>query len=231
MSSQSFGSASRRNLALIGGHVIEAILAAPIWRWHLPQDRPVVKALGAEGVDTMIGRLTVLAVGLVIGLVLAWGLPELWQLLPTTALSSGPPSQAPKSAGVPNVGARSTEDQQGLAKLRTEAIEAAGIEVAAVQSGTIAHRIIVPGTVVPQADRIAHVAVKLSSIVAELRKNIGNPVEKNEVLAILESREVADAKSEYLAARLTNELQQDLFERDKALWDKRISRTAVPSFS
>jgi membrane fusion protein, heavy metal efflux system len=71
----------------------------------------------------------------------------------------------------------------------------------------------------------------LSSIVAELRKNIGDPVEKNEVLAILESREVADAKSEYLAARLTNELQQDLFERDKALWDKRISRTAVPSFS
>jgi cobalt-zinc-cadmium efflux system membrane fusion protein len=39
----------------------------------------------------------------------------------------------------------------------------------------------------------------------------------------LESREIADAKSEYLAARLTNELQQDLFERDKALWDKKIS--------
>src|SRR5262249_10887469 len=47
--------------------------------------------------------------------------------------------------------------------------------------------------------------------------------EKNEAVAILESREVADAKSEYLAARLTNELQQDLFERDKALWEKKIS--------
>jgi cobalt-zinc-cadmium efflux system membrane fusion protein len=42
-------------------------------------------------------------------------------------------------------------------------------------------------------------------------------------VAILESRDVADAKSEYLAARLTNDLQQDLFERDKALWDKKIS--------
>jgi len=108
-------------------------------------------------------------------------------------------------------------------KLSTEDIEAAGIEVATAQGGTIAHRIVVPGTIVPHADRIAHVAVKLSSIVAELRKNIGDPVEKNEVLAILESREVADAKSEYLAARLTNELQQDLFERDKSLWDKKIS--------
>jgi multidrug efflux pump subunit AcrA (membrane-fusion protein) len=52
------------------------------------------------------------------------------------------------------------------------------------------------------------VAVKLSGIVAELRKNIGDPVEKDEVVAILESREVADAKSEYLAARLTNESEK-----------------------
>src|SRR5439155_21523431 len=56
-----------------------------------------------------------------------------------------------------------------------------------------------------------------------LRKKIGDSTAKDEVLAILESREVADAKSEYLAARLTNELQQDLFERDKILWDKKIS--------
>ncbi len=110
-----------------------------------------------------------------------------------------------------------------MAKLSPSAIEEAGIALAEVKSGSIARRIIVPGTIVPQADRIAHVAVKLSSIVAELRKNIGEPVEKNEVLAILESREVADAKSEYLAARLTNELQQDLFERDKSLWEKKIS--------
>jgi cobalt-zinc-cadmium efflux system membrane fusion protein len=167
----------------------------------------------------MIGRLPVLAIGLVIGLVLAWGLPELPRLLPAPALSSGPPSPEPKSAP----GAISSEDQQGIAKLSAEAVAAAGIDVATVESGTIAHKIIVPGTIVPEADRVAHVAVKLSSIVAELKKNIGDPVEKNEVVAVLESREVADAKSEYLAARLTNELQQDLFERDKALWDKRVS--------
>src|SRR6266700_1570602 len=164
----------------------------------------------------MIGRLSVLTIGVATGLLLAcllvWGLSAFEQ----PAMSSGP-SQEPGST--PERDAK----ERGLAKLSSGAIEAAGIEVAAVKSGTIARRIIVPGTIVPQADRIAHVAVKLSSIVAELRKNIGDPVEKNEVLAILESREVADAKSEYLAARLTNELQQDLFERDKSLWDKKIS--------
>src|SRR5262249_38596751 len=43
------------------------------------------------------------------------------------------------------------------------------------------------------------------------------------VLAVLESREVADAKSEYLAARLSDELQQDLFARDKALFERAVA--------
>ena len=178
-----------------------------------------MRASGEEGILAMIGRLTILAIGLVTGLVLAWGLPELPQLLLATALSSGPQSPEPKSFA----GSRSSEDQQGIAKLSAEAIEAAGIDLATVQSDTIARKITVPGTIMPEGDRIAHIAVKLSSIVAELRKNIGDPVEKDEVVAVLESREVAEAKSEYLAARLTNELQQELFERDKALWDKRVT--------
>jgi membrane fusion protein, heavy metal efflux system len=87
--------------------------------------------------------------------------------------------------------------------LTDEQLTEAHIDLAQVESGTLAHRIIVPGTIIPVADRIARVAVKLSGTVAELRKNIGDPVIKGEVLAILESREVADAKSEYLAARLS----------------------------
>ena len=75
----------------------------------LPQDRAVVRASGAEGIHAMIGRLTILAIGLVIGLVLAWGLPELSQLLPATALSSGPQSPEPKSVA----GAGSSEDSAG----------------------------------------------------------------------------------------------------------------------
>jgi membrane fusion protein, heavy metal efflux system len=166
----------------------------------------------------MMGRPIILAIGLVTGLGLAWGLPELSQLLPETALPSGTPSPE-KSAEGPG----STEDQPVITKLSAEAIEAARIDLATVQGGTIAHKIIVPGAIVPEADRIAHVAVKLSSIVAELRKNIGDSVGKNEVVAVLESREVADAKSEYLAARSTSKLQQDLFERDRALWDKKVA--------
>jgi cobalt-zinc-cadmium efflux system membrane fusion protein len=39
---------------------------------------------------------------------------------------------------------------------------------------------------------------------------------------VLESREIANAKSEYLAARLNNDLQRNLYERDKTLWDRHV---------
>ena len=117
-------------------------------------------------------------------------------------------------------GRQCTRRKTVVVRLTDEQATEAHIDMAPVESGILARRIIVPGTIIPVADRIARVSVKLSGTVAELRKNIGDPVVKDEVLAILESREVADAKSEYLAARLTNELQQDLVERDKILWEK-----------
>jgi cobalt-zinc-cadmium efflux system membrane fusion protein len=168
----------------------------------------------------MINRLTFLAVGLLIGLAVSRGLPGLKQLLPASIVSSsGPAAQAQEPAAEHDPG--TADDRQGV-KLSDEAIEAAGIDMAAVGSGTIAHQIVVHGTIVPHSDRIAHVAVKLSGTVAELRKKIGDPVAADEVLAVLESREVADAKSEYLAARVTNELQQDMLERDRILWERKI---------
>jgi cobalt-zinc-cadmium efflux system membrane fusion protein len=39
---------------------------------------------------------------------------------------------------------------------------------------------------------------------------------------VLDSREVANAKSEYLAARLTSELNKDLYDRDKEMWERRV---------
>src|SRR3954470_15757226 len=111
----------------------------------------------------MIGRLSALAIGLASGLLLALSLVWAMSVFQQPAMSSGQ-SQVSTSAPERDAGAGST------AKLTANAIEAAGIAVSNVRSGTIARRIIVPGSIVPQADRIAHVAVKLSSIVAELRK-------------------------------------------------------------
>jgi membrane fusion protein, heavy metal efflux system len=113
-------------------------------------------------------------------------------------------------------------EERATIRLTDEQVKTSGIELAAVRDGTLVRRIVVPGTIVPDADRIARVSVKLSATVAELRKKLGDTVEKGEVIAMLESREAADAKSEYLAARLNNDLQKNLYERDKILWDRQV---------
>ena len=56
---------------------------------------------------------------------------------------------------------------------------------------------------------------------SELRKRLGDSVREGEVVAVIESREVADAKREFLSAQLTHELQQTLVVRAKNLWETR----------
>jgi cobalt-zinc-cadmium efflux system membrane fusion protein len=178
----------------------------------------------------LTGRLPVFAVAVAIGIAVASLVPPLSETVRTAlgfasgagvAVLSG--QEAADDAAKRRVALSSDNEEPSIVKLTDDQIVAAGIELAPVQQGTLAHRIVVPGTIVPDANRIARVSVKLSATVAELRKNLGDGVTKDEVVAVLESREVADAKSEYLAARLTGELNKDLYERDKILWDRRVT--------
>lgn len=177
----------------------------------------------------MTNRFALSIIALAAGIAIASFVPGLSQSLRNVVgLASGPGAAKLEGtvASDPEPKTPRTEpagEKPATVRLTQEQITAVRIDLATVRGGTLARRISVPGTVVPHADRIARVSVRLSATVAELRKKIGDPVAKDEILAVLESREVADAKSEYLAARLTDELQQDLFARDKMLWDKRVS--------
>ena len=106
--------------------------------------------------------------------------------------------------------------------LTSAQIEAGQFGIAEVGGGELGKRLRVPGSIVPSGDRIARVAVRLVGTVAELRKRLGDRVEVGDVVAVIESREVADAKSEYLAARLVFDLQDTLFSRSTRLFDSKV---------
>jgi len=113
--------------------------------------------------------------------------------------------------------------REGLIKLSAEQIAALRIEVAPVGPGNLLRTVRVPGNVMMDPDRIGHVPAKVIGTVVELRKRLGDVVQKGEVVAYLESREVADAKSEFLTAGANLELQTTLFERERSLFEKKIS--------
>jgi cobalt-zinc-cadmium efflux system membrane fusion protein len=113
--------------------------------------------------------------------------------------------------------------REGLIKLSAEQIAALRIEVAPIGPGNLLRTVRVPGNVMMDPDRIGHVPAKVIGTVVELRKRLGDVVQKGEVVAYLESREVADAKSEFLTAGANLELQTTLFERERSLFEKKIS--------
>jgi cobalt-zinc-cadmium efflux system membrane fusion protein len=130
-------------------------------------------------------------------------------------------AEAAQSISATDEARHDRHDDDGAIKLSDQQIAATGIDVGKAQSGVLSRRRSVPGLVTPSGDRIARVAVRLLGTVVELRKRLGDPVEQDEVVAVIESREVADAKSEYLATRVTDELQQTLFARATSLWQSR----------
>jgi len=118
---------------------------------------------------------------------------------------------------------KAEQHEEAGVKLSERQIAAGNFAIREAAAGTLSKRIVVPGTIVPSGERIAKVSVRLLGTVAELRKRLGDNVREGDVLAIIESREVADAKSQYLAARVAFELQETLFNRSKSLFESKVS--------
>ena len=115
------------------------------------------------------------------------------------------------------------ESADGEVRLSAAQIEASKIATATVGPGVVTRRITAPAAIKPDPDKIARVAAKVAGVVEELRKRLGDNVVRGETIAIIDSREVAEAKSEYLAALANFDLQNVLFQREKGLFEKKIT--------
>ena len=116
------------------------------------------------------------------------------------------------------------ETGDGFVKLTAAQIRAAGIETAPVTGGRLVKEIVVPGRTTINADRQSKIVPRISGAVVKITKRLGEAVAENEVLAVLESREMADGKAEYLAARRAEELTKSILDRHQRLWnDKAVA--------
>lgn len=115
------------------------------------------------------------------------------------------------------------EHAEGEIELSAEQIKAAGIEVQAVGGGILSKEVTVPGKIVTAADRMAKIVPRVAGVVTDAKKNLGDVVEKGEVMAVIESREMAEAVAEYQAAKRALELTGTNFNREKTLWEKKIT--------
>ena len=74
-----------------------------------------------------------------------------------------------------------------------------GIELATAGPGKLATQVKLPGEIVLNADRLAHIVPQAHGIVREVKAKLGDTVRAGDVMAVLESPDLGEAKVEYLS--------------------------------
>lgn len=112
---------------------------------------------------------------------------------------------------------------EGKVQLGPDQVKSASIVINTVGPRRMQTMVELPGEVKADDTRVAHVVPRLPGVVTEVLKKAGDRVRRGELMAVLNSRELADAKSQYHAASHHVEFTRLTLEREEALWKKKIS--------
>lgn len=98
-----------------------------------------------------------------------------------------------------------------------------GIEILTAGPARIKTSLQLIGEIKLNADKTVYVVPRLSGIVESVSANAGDRVKKGQVLATVSSQSLADQRSELLAAQKRLALSRITYEREKKLWEEKIS--------
>ena len=115
------------------------------------------------------------------------------------------------------------EQAEGRVRMDEAKVKAAGIELRTAGPANIRSILQLQGEIQFNQDRVAHVVPRLAGVVVKAAKSLGDQVKKGELLAVLESQTLADLKSEHHATQARLEMARGTFEREKRLWEEKIS--------
>jgi len=113
--------------------------------------------------------------------------------------------------------------EERLVQVEPDVLDELGIRIETARSGSVGLTVELPGEVQVNGDRMAHVAPRVGGVVNEVFASLGDSVSRGQVLAVLESRELADAKALFLAAAERLKLADATFRREERLWKERVS--------
>lgn len=113
--------------------------------------------------------------------------------------------------------------REGRVEMSDETVKSSAIEVSVAGPLVMRSELNLPGEIQFNADRLAHVVPRMTGVMREVRKNLGDEVKKGEVIAVLESRELAETKRAFVEATHELAFAKRAYEREEGLWKKNIS--------
>lgn len=138
----------------------------------------------------------------------------------------GEESHGDEEHGEKGHGAEEAEDsheEEGKLELSAEQIKSAGIELAVAAPRSMSTSVTFPGEIRFDEDRTTHVVPRVGGIVEEVKVDLGQAVKKGQVLAVIASQQISDQRAELNAAQRRLELARLTMQREKKLWEDKIS--------
>jgi len=120
-------------------------------------------------------------------------------------------------------GGHAEHGEGGKVALTPEQIAAAGIETVPAGPAVLRRELRLPGSIVIGPEQLSVVVARVSGTLVEARKRLGDSVAAGEVVAVIDSRERAEAAGDYLAALRAESQAAATHQREDALWRKRVS--------
>lgn len=125
-----------------------------------------------------------------------------------------------EAAKLPSQANAHEEDQITLSDAQ---LRQAGVALALAGPAHINSKVVLLGEVRYNSDRTVQVVPRLAGLVEAVLVSAGDHVRKGQLLAVLSSPALADQRAQGLAAQKRLALAQATFEREKQLWQDKIS--------
>jgi len=115
------------------------------------------------------------------------------------------------------------DDHEDVVKLSDAQLKEFDIQLDIIKSGEINIEKRVTGEIIFDENKVTHITPLISGKVKKVYKNLGDKVKKGDKLALIESKELAELKAQYLSIKERKKLMKLTFNREERLWKKRIT--------
>lgn len=126
-------------------------------------------------------------------------------------------------AGHGHEGEAAQGGHDGVVAFTDEQLRNAGVVIERSGPGDIASRAQLPGEIRFNEDRTAHVVPRVAGVVDSVHADLGQQVKKGQLLAVISSPALSEQRSELMAAQKRLALARTTAERERRLFEDRIS--------
>lgn len=115
------------------------------------------------------------------------------------------------------------EHEEAELSLSAAQLQEFDIKLAQAKSGIIFTSLNLTGEIIVAPERLYHVVPRVSGVVRQVFKHLGDKVKAGDLLATLSSRDLANAKAEFVAADSLLQLANTNLKRERSLYNSKVT--------